>query len=82
MKRLRLVTALVPLLFLASTAPIAEASFHLWKVQEVFSNADGSVQFIELVNNSPGEHFVANLHLRRSRSRPNAIRGGLGKKAV
>ena len=54
MKQLHLVTALVPLLFLASTAPIAEASFHLWKVQEVFTNADGSVQFIELFNNNPG----------------------------
>jgi hypothetical protein len=58
-KRLRIVTALLPLLFSASTAPIAEASFHFWKVQEVFTNADGSVQFIELFNNSPGEHFVA-----------------------
>jgi hypothetical protein len=27
---------------------IAEAAFHLWKIQEVYSNADGSVQFVEL----------------------------------
>lgn len=35
------------------------AAFHLWQVKEVFSNADGSVQFIELFNSFSGENFVA-----------------------
>lgn len=29
-------------------APVAKAGSHLWKINELFSNADGSVQFIEL----------------------------------
>lgn len=42
----------------------ARAAFHLWHVKEVFSNADGSVQFIELFNSFDGEQFVANHTLR------------------
>src|SRR5256885_1372411 len=33
---------------LLSIAPIARADFHLWKIQEVFSDATGNVQFIQL----------------------------------
>jgi serralysin len=32
---------------LAATAPKALASFHEWRISEVFSNASGTVQFIE-----------------------------------
>jgi hypothetical protein len=35
---------------LSLTTNSARAIFHLWDVAEVFSNTDGSVQFIELVN--------------------------------
>jgi hypothetical protein len=42
----------------------ARAAFHLWHVKEVFTNADGSVQFIELFNSNPGEQFVINHPLR------------------
>ncbi len=28
--------------------PLAQAAFHLWKIDEVYSNASGSVQFIEM----------------------------------
>ncbi|PWU19274.1 MAG: hypothetical protein C5B50_06995 [Verrucomicrobia bacterium] len=31
---------------------VAHASFHVWAVTELYSSADGSVQFIELTNNS------------------------------
>jgi hypothetical protein len=31
---------------------VAHASFHLWAVTELYSSADGSVQFIKLTNNS------------------------------
>ncbi len=37
----------------------AHASFHLWDINEVYSNADGSVQFIELFTNSNGQEFVS-----------------------
>ena len=33
-------------------------SFHLWKIDEIYSNADGTVQFIELSNAANGEQFV------------------------
>jgi hypothetical protein len=41
-------SALLAVICLGTTS--AHAIFHLWDVAEVFSNADGSVQFIELVN--------------------------------
>jgi hypothetical protein len=46
--------------FLAVTAvafyaPPAGAAFHLWTISEVFSNSDGSVQFIELFTSSAGQ---------------------------
>jgi hypothetical protein len=42
----------------------ASAAFHLWDITEVYSNASGSVQFIELTNcptvpTCNNEHFVA-----------------------
>ncbi len=36
----------------------AQAAFHLWQISEIYSNADGSVQFIELVTQSPGQQFI------------------------
>jgi len=36
----------------------ARASFHLWKIDEIYSNATGSVQFIELSVTSSGEQFL------------------------
>jgi serralysin len=37
----------------------AYATFHLWKFDEVFSNADGSVQFIEMTDAADFEQFVS-----------------------
>ena len=34
------------------------ASFHLWRLSELYSNADGTVQFIELTALSGGQQFV------------------------
>lgn len=42
----------------------AHASFHLWKFSEVFSNADGSVQFIEMLDPSNGEELVGGIQLK------------------
>lgn len=39
---------LLPFLVVALLAPPAFAKSHLWKFTEVFSNADGSIQFIEM----------------------------------
>jgi hypothetical protein len=40
----------------------AEAGIHTWDVNEVFSNADGTIQFVELweANGTPGETGVGN----------------------
>ena len=38
---------------------MAQASFHLWRITEIYSNADGSVQFIELTALAGGQQFIA-----------------------
>lgn len=36
----------------------ASANFHLWDINELYSNADGSVQFIEFFTTSNGQEFL------------------------
>ena len=55
---------LVALLFLL--APAAHASFHLWRMTEIYSNADGTIQFLELGVDSDGEQFLTNHALANS----------------
>ena len=45
-----------------TVAQPASAGIHTWDVNEVFSNADGSIQFVELweANGTPGETGVGN----------------------
>jgi hypothetical protein len=33
-------------------------SFHLWKINELYSNADGTIQFVEMADAFAGENFV------------------------
>jgi hypothetical protein len=40
-------------------AGTAGAAFHLWKMTEIYSNADGSVQFVELTTDYNGENLLA-----------------------
>ncbi len=42
-----------------STFP-CRANFHLWDIQEVYSNSDGTVQFIELFTLNNGQHVLSN----------------------
>ncbi|HSJ96274.1 MAG TPA: hypothetical protein VLC53_04330 [Myxococcota bacterium] len=37
----------------------AQAAFHLWHVKEVYSNADGSIQYVELFTGASTEGFVS-----------------------
>src|SRR4051794_7843265 len=37
----------------------AEGAFHLWQVKEVFTNASGSVQFVEMFDSFSGETLTA-----------------------
>lgn len=47
----------------------AQAAFHLWQITEIYSNADGSVQFIELTAQSAGQQFLSGHTLQ-------AVQGG------
>jgi hypothetical protein len=51
-------------ILLGATAP-AVSGVHLWRVTEVFSNADGTVQFVEIATccGSTGENFLAGSRL-------------------
>jgi len=46
---------------LAAGSPSVFAGSHTWRVNEVFSNADGTIQFVELreMNGTPGETGIA-----------------------
>lgn len=48
------------LLVLMLVAGQAHAAFHLWTMTELYSNADGSVQFLELRANTGGQQFLSN----------------------
>ena len=44
----------------------AQANFHLWVITEIYSNADGSVQFVELSTSFGTERFLSGHSLRAS----------------
>ena len=48
---------------LAAALPAA-ATFHLWSMSELYTNSDGTVQFLELQALSSGQQFVAGHTLR------------------
>lgn len=56
--RLRSAPLLVAIALLTFARP-ALGVFHLWEIKEIFSNADGSVQFVELFTSSPSETQVS-----------------------
>jgi len=66
------VTSLLVLVPLSATA-----RFHLWQITEVYSNADGSVQFVELANNADLEDLTAT-HTVASNSETYTIPSNLG----
>jgi serralysin len=51
------------LIALACGASSTKAAFHLWQIREAFTNADGSVQFVELFDSFPGEIFIGGFAL-------------------
>lgn len=55
MKRFHKISTLA-VLFLFSVP--AQAVFHLWGITEVYSNADGTIQFIELVGQADNQHLL------------------------
>ena len=66
MHRHRFIVVLVALVVLAMAAARSQAHFHLWDFTEVFSNADGTVQFVEFFTTAPDEFDADNELLRSS----------------
>lgn len=52
------------------TGGSAQADFHLWFIKEIFSNSNGTVQYIELFTNSAGQQNLNPLHTITSTSSP------------
>jgi hypothetical protein len=55
-------------MLLAMGVSIAHAAFHLFKIQQIYSNADGTVQFVVLTSFVDGEdrwsgHYIASISL-------------------
>ena len=44
---------------LVVSAGSARATFHLWQLNEIYSNSDGTVQFIELITGSSDQQFLS-----------------------
>jgi len=49
---------------IAVMSPTAKAAFHLWAINEIYSNSSGSLQFIELTDTFGGQNFVGGLNLQ------------------
>src|SRR5689334_1152581 len=47
------------LVVLALLANLASAAVHTWRVDEIYSNASGSVQFVEMTTPFDGENFFS-----------------------
>jgi hypothetical protein len=58
-----------------SIASSAFATFHLWDIAEIYSNADGSVQFVEMVSpvGSLNEHLLMNHRFTATAANPDNI---------
>ncbi len=46
----------------------ALATFHLWNISEIYSNADGTVQYIELFTTANSQQFTIGTRIRASQS--------------
>jgi hypothetical protein len=55
MRTLRVACALIAFSNIWAISASSQAAFHLWAIKEIFSNHDGTVQFVELFTAAPGE---------------------------
>ena len=65
-------------LWLMAAAGLASANFHTWEIAELYSNADGTIQFVQLRETlgAAGEHLLAGRALTVTRA------GGVAKSYV
>jgi len=76
-------TTAVSAAFLLLASPAAFPFAHLWDIQEVYSNSNGSVQFVEFFTDGGGEFFLNGVQLQLELSGsptntftfPNALSG-------
>ena len=66
---MRLLRHFLILLLLGAAALPASANFHLWSMSELYSSADGTVQFLEFTTGSGGQEFLGG-HSLQSQSGP------------
>jgi hypothetical protein len=68
LNKLRVAACAVAVFSVFASARLSHAAFHLWSISEIYSNSDGSVQFVELFTSSSGQtltsgtHIVSNAH--------------------
>jgi hypothetical protein len=70
MKAMRIPNRIVACIGLVAAMLVAttvNATFHLWRMTEVFSNADGTIQFLEMAALASGEQFVSGHTLTSTR---------------
>ena len=61
---MKTIIRLLSLNILLILLPQAEASFPLWDINEIYSSADGSVQFVEFTTTANGQQFLNGRQLR------------------
>ena len=57
-QRIRVITLLVTITSTVCWSCPAWATFHLWKIDQIYSNASGNVQFVELADTENGEVVI------------------------
>lgn len=64
----KLLSRIAALIVLFAAASAAHAAFHLFRIQAIYTNADGSVQFVVLREccSADGENFLGGVSLRSS----------------
>jgi hypothetical protein len=60
MKPLQIACAAAVFSTVWSIGESSRAAFHNWRIKEIFSNHDGTIQFIEFFTTSGSESFVSN----------------------
>lgn len=66
MKKRLLAVVVLSSLFVGVPASPSPASFHLWDIREVYSDAGGDIQFVELFTGANGQEFVEGFTLTAS----------------
>jgi serralysin len=66
-------SALAAGLFALCVATPASANFHLWQIEEIFSNADGTIQYVEFFSSSTFDQNLLLHHVLQSLQDTTAV---------